>query len=415
MISGVAVRRSPWEGLAKALSTGVAGYAEGQADRLETADTEARQKKLAEAMLKYQSDPIGAAQMLMESPSTAEYGLKIGIPALSAGTSSVPAPMQIANQMYQLEQTMNNPNISAKDRYEAQRQYNLLGQSAKTYGFDRGTEVNGYTPEPYSAPLPVTAPMTPPVDNLPTAPADLPKPQPVTNADYMTMPPDLSGMPQNIDTKLPTMQFGQNENYTSPQIGSIAGYDQTMANREAMKAGAAEQAKKDVALGMNAPIKRAEAAASEIGKAEGEAAGAQAKKVAQAPNLLDLIAQAKEILPQATSGTAEAGLRSTQGVFGYSSESSQADKQLNVISAALTGAVPRFEGPQGVLDVQLYKQAAGDIGNRLLPTGDRLAALEIMEKLNQKYASQASNGAQPKTGKTDYKSLSDDELLRELQ
>lgn len=54
--------------------------------------------------------------------------------------ANLPAPMQIANRMFELEQAMANPNLTDQERYDANRQYNLLGQSAKTYGFQSGIE-----------------------------------------------------------------------------------------------------------------------------------------------------------------------------------------------------------------------------------------------------------------------------------
>jgi hypothetical protein len=47
---------------------------------------------------------------------------------------------------------------------------------------------------------------------------------------------------------------------------------------------------------------------------------------------------------------------------------------------------PRFEGPQGVLDVKLYERAAGDIANANLPVEDRLAALEQIKNMYKRYS-----------------------------
>jgi hypothetical protein len=121
------------------------------------------------------------------------------------------------------------------------------------------------------------------------------------------------------------------------------------------------------------------------GKVEGEALGGQERKKIQAPQMATLIKEARGILPSATSGRLDKAKTGTASFFGYSTDESKADKRLNVISAALTGNVPRFEGPQGVLDVELYKQAAGDVANRDIPYEDRLAALDTIETLNAKY------------------------------
>lgn len=49
---------------------------------------------------------------------------------------------------------------------------------------------------------------------------------------------------------------------------------------------------------------------------------------------------------------------------------------------------PRMEGPQGVADLLLYRQMAGDLGNDMLPTPTRLAALKTMRRLQETYAGQ---------------------------
>lgn len=132
-------------------------------------------------------------------------------------------------------------------------------------------------------------------------------------------------------------------------------------------------------------IKGKQAREAAAGKVTGEAEGGQARKEIQAPQMDKLIKEAEKILPQATSGRLDKMATGTASFFGKSTDESKADKRLNVISAALTGNVPRFEGPQGVLDVELYKQAAGDVANRDIPYEDRLAALQTMKDLNAKY------------------------------
>jgi hypothetical protein len=110
------------------------------------------------------------------------------------------------------------------------------------------------------------------------------------------------------------------------------------------------------------------------------------KKVAQGVSVLELAEKAKGLLPQASSGALSTLATLATDAAGIATDKSKADGALNVISAGLTSNVPRFEGPQGVLDVQLYKQAAADVGNSLIPYKKRLAALNTVIELNQKYA-----------------------------
>src|SRR5690606_19010035 len=95
--------------------------------------------------------------------------------------------------------------------------------------------------------------------------------------------------------------------------------------------------------------------------------------------------EAEKILPSATSGLGGQLLTSGAKLAGISTDSSKADAQLKVISAALVSNVPRMEGPQSNSDVELYKQAAGDIANAGIPYEDRLAALQTVKDLQKKY------------------------------
>ena len=71
--------------------------------------------------------------------------------------------------------------------------------------------------------------------------------------------------------------------------------------------------------------------------------------------------------------------------FGARKQESEADAQLNLLSGALTMKQPRFEGPQGVLDVILYQKLAGDLGNPNIPIPSRLATIDQMVNLQKKY------------------------------
>lgn len=113
------------------------------------------------------------------------------------------------------------------------------------------------------------------------------------------------------------------------------------------------------------------------------------KKANTAGTTLDLIQQARKVLPEASSGLSGSIGAGLKGAAGISDEATQADKKLQVIAGALTASVPRFEGPQGVLDVELYKQMAADVANISKPREDRLAALDAMEELQNRYKKNA--------------------------
>lgn len=182
----------------------------------------------------------------------------------------------------------------------------------------------------------------------------------------------------------------------APAVGEIA----------AVKAGMSQQAKKEIDAAMNPMIKGAETAAQmqqqglyapgiEFGKAmakgQAEIGVGKQKKATQASNMLGLVDEAEALLPQATSGALQAAGAKAQNILGVSTPATQADRQLEIISAGLVSNVPRMEGPQSDRDVQMYREAAGDIANRSIPYKDRLAALQTIKSLQSKYASTQVN------------------------
>ena len=131
-----------------------------------------------------------------------------------------------------------------------------------------------------------------------------------------------------------------------------------------------------------------------------ERGGEKAKKETGANNMLDLIDEARSLLPLATSGKLETKIKEIgQDVFGYSTDASQADAQLKVIGANLTSNIPRMEGPQSDKDTQMYREAASDVANTLIPAGDRMAALKTLERIQRKYAGKGFVSEKPSTPK----------------
>ena len=122
-------------------------------------------------------------------------------------------------------------------------------------------------------------------------------------------------------------------------------------------------------------------------EAAGKFAENQQKNMTNAKDSFDLMKEASKVLVQ---DVASSGRLSSIGTgigefFGADSKASQADAQLNMLSGALTMKQPRFEGPQGVLDVTLYQKLAGDLGNPNIPIPSRLATMKQMINLQKKY------------------------------
>jgi len=179
------------------------------------------------------------------------------------------------------------------------------------------------------------------------------------------------------------------------------GYAPSLGEISAVKAGMAQQAKKDVDAVMNPIIAGGEAGAKlgqqlryepNITMANKRATNAaeiemqQNKKSVQANSMMGLLDEAEALLPKASSGRIGRIGAYVKGEADISDEATQADKALGVISAGLVSNVPRMEGPQSDRDVIMYREAAGDIANISKPIGDRLSAVKTIRRIQQKYA-----------------------------
>lgn len=80
-----------------------------------------------------------------------------------------------------------------------------------------------------------------------------------------------------------------------------------------------------------------------------------------------------------------AGLDLLGRTVGISTGGAEATAQLKTLSGQLVALMPRMEGPQSNIDVEMYKEMAGNVADPTIPIQTRLAALDTIEKLNQKY------------------------------
>lgn len=111
------------------------------------------------------------------------------------------------------------------------------------------------------------------------------------------------------------------------------------------------------------------------------------KNVKNAKGAFDAISQVAPILQSGapSSGWIQNQVTKIANAANIPTKASEADSQLKVLGGALVGMQPRFEGPQGVLDVELYKQMAGDVSNPDIPIESRMAALRSMVNMQKKY------------------------------
>lgn len=168
---------------------------------------------------------------------------------------------------------------------------------------------------------------------------------------------------------------------------------------EAAAVTAAQEAAKLQYAGQFGQVEAQTAAAKKLAEATAEREAAKAKRGTDANELLTMLIDAEKIVPRSTGSRIGALRDEVAGTFGIATEGSKASAALDIIAAKLVQQVPRFEGPQSNIDVQGYQQAAGDLANRNKPVEVRLAALQQMRAIAQKYATAqpAARPAQPRT------------------
>ena len=110
------------------------------------------------------------------------------------------------------------------------------------------------------------------------------------------------------------------------------------------------------------------------------------KKAVRGTDILQQISMARKLLPNATGSGAGNVRDAVKGFVGYSDDKTQANSSLATISGWMTANVPRMEGPQSNFDVDNYKVMAAKVGDSSQPINDRLAALNVVEGLFNKYA-----------------------------
>lgn len=109
--------------------------------------------------------------------------------------------------------------------------------------------------------------------------------------------------------------------------------------------------------------------------------------------LKEAIPMARNLLKNATGSGAGALADQTMAFFGKSTKGAEAAQALDTLGGWMTANVPRMEGPQSNIDVLNYQTMAARVADRSLPVETRLAALDTLEQLQNKYAE--INGVTP--------------------
>ena len=120
-------------------------------------------------------------------------------------------------------------------------------------------------------------------------------------------------------------------------------------------------------------------------------------KQSDANAVIDLANEAFDVLPKAHGSGVGTVLGGAANIFGIPSDQNKADAQLKVLAGGLVSKMPKMSGPQSDRDVLLYREMAGQVGDSTIPISTRVAALEMVRKLNEKYSSGISSpfGAAP--------------------
>lgn len=190
----------------------------------------------------------------------------------------------------------------------------------------------------------------------------------------------LPGLP----SALGQIKYGEN-------MGGETATQQVRSAYEPGRAGDTEQKKLEQQLSYASKIKEEEGR----GAVAATQYGTDVKNAANADKTLSMLATAEELLPVATGSGLGTARDAAYGFFGKSTNKTQANEQLKMLSGWLVANVPRMEGPQSNFDVENYKTMAANIGDSTKPIGDRLSSLQGLRALQSKYANMnTGQGAQ---------------------
>lgn len=133
----------------------------------------------------------------------------------------------------------------------------------------------------------------------------------------------------------------------------------------------------------------------------GEVAQVAATETSQrqrdANSVLSLLDMAEPLLDTATGSTAGTLRDQALALAGMSTEGARASAQLKALGGLLISKMPRMQGPQSNLDVQLYREMAGQIGDSTVPIDTRRAAMQTIRALNEKYAGMGQSQPMPQS------------------
>ena len=298
-----------------------------------------------------------------------------------------------AEKQYEIDAGPFGSASNPMSREDFRRQYNFSLNQVP--GVSTGTTAAPSAATPAAVPPAAAAPV------LPAAPAAAPPPA----AAAPVVPAAPPATPVNRPVGGGAVSVGavpQRRDFPSQTAFNIAKerYD---AQQKLNKEIAAENAKAEISRKKEMRLAEEKPGAA----AKGEQAAIDVKNQGFADRTYGLMKQIDQEIRKSTGSSIGAGADTVAAAIGTSTEGSKAIARLNVLSYGILSNIPRFEGPQSDIDVQMYKQAAGDFNNRTLPIEDRLAALGALNTILQRYDKAGKNdwtygtgGASSNTGTT---------------
>lgn len=158
-------------------------------------------------------------------------------------------------------------------------------------------------------------------------------------------------------------------------------------------------------IGSAAAKERETKSAGARGQVEGALQGEITKKGSNAVSTKGMLDIAEPLIDVATGSATGAAADKVAAFFGRATTGAEAIAQLQVLQASLMTSMPRMEGPQSDRDVDLYRQAAGQIGDPNVPGPIKKAALQTIRQLQDRYIDRAQQQdgrpAQPNRSRED--------------
>lgn len=132
-------------------------------------------------------------------------------------------------------------------------------------------------------------------------------------------------------------------------------------------------------------FKGAQAEAAALGTGRGEERAETEKLGADAGKIVDLTKGVEDIIQKSTGSGLGTMVDSLGRFFCQATEGAVAGATLKTLQASLLRFVPRMEGPQSDFDRKSYEEAIGKLGDTTLTREERIASLNEVRKLAQKY------------------------------